>query len=99
MSFRAERGILALLVEGPASRPGCQGFLAPLGMTMNRLPATRYPSPVSLLACAADGLAPPYLMSRFHPVVTLALVVGISTSSHAQRPTSPIGLWASEGYG
>jgi len=38
-------------------------------------------------------------MSRFHSVVTLALVVGISTSSHAQRPTSPIGLWASEGYG
>ena len=38
-------------------------------------------------------------MSRFHSVVTLALVVGIATSSHAQRPTSPIGLWASEGYG
>src|SRR5215211_45208 len=38
-------------------------------------------------------------MSRFNPVIALALVVGTSTSSHAQRPTSPIGLWASEGYG
>jgi hypothetical protein len=38
-------------------------------------------------------------MSRFNPVIVLALVVGTSTSSYAQRPTSPIGLWASEGYG
>src|SRR5215204_6561696 len=32
-SFRAERGILALLGERPAPQPGHQGFLAPLGMT------------------------------------------------------------------